>query len=103
MALTRIMVVVCVLGAMTTASIADKGTKAETKAAEPAKDAAAEAMAKYTTPGPQHKALKKMVGSWTISGKLWMKPGKPPIEWKSQAQIKMLGDFWLVEDVTGDF
>ncbi len=103
MTLTRIMVGFCVLGALTTASIADKGTKAETKAAEPAKNAAADAMAKYTTPGPQHKALKSMVGSWTVSGKLWMKPGKPPMEWKSQAQVKMLGDFWLIEDVTGDF
>lgn len=103
MALIRIMFGFCVFAVMTTAAIGDKGTKEETKSAEPAKNAAADAMAKYTTPGPQHKALKSMVGNWTVSGKLWMKPGKPPMEWKSQAQVRMLGNFWLIEDVTGDF
>jgi hypothetical protein len=99
MKLTRIVAVFCVLGAMTATSLAKK----ETKAAEPSKDAAADAMAKYSTPGPQHKALKSMAGSWTIAGKMWMEPGKPPLEFKSNAQVKTIGDLWVVEDVTGDF
>jgi hypothetical protein len=96
----RICGVVCVLALASTMALAKKDKK---KAAEPAKDPMMEAMAKYATPGPQHKMLKSMVGSWTVSGKFWMPGGKPPVESTSNCEMKAIGDIWVTEDVSGDF
>ncbi len=37
-------------------------------------------MAEMATPGEEHEALAKMVGSWTYTQKTWMMPGQPPME-----------------------
>jgi hypothetical protein len=77
--------------------------KKEEKKAAPAPDPMAAAMAKYATPGPQHKILHDMVGTWTVAGKFWMDPSKPPTESTSTAEVKALGDLWITEDIKGDF
>jgi hypothetical protein len=83
------------------------GAFAQGKADKKGKGAPADpmmaAMAKYGTPGPQHKTLRSMVGSWNVAGKFWMDPTKPPVESTSTAEIKPLGDLWVIEDVKGDF
>lgn len=61
------------------------------------------AMAKNATPGPQHKMMKGMVGTWAVAGKMWMEPGKPPVESTYTAEMKAVGDLWCTEDMTGTF
>lgn len=62
-----------------------------------------EAYEKAARPGPQHKALAAMVGSWTFSSKMWLKPGGEPMTWKGTAERKMvLGGRFLQEDVTAE-
>jgi hypothetical protein len=67
----RIVGVACVSGAMLFlaqgAMAKGKDKKAE---AAPQKDPMMEAMAKNATPGPQHKMLKAMAGTWAIAGKM---------------------------------
>jgi hypothetical protein len=98
-------VVVCGLGAMSllaATSAMGKGKDKKTEAAPP-KDPMMEAMAKNATPGPQHKMLKAWAGTWAIAGKMWMAPGKPPMESPSTAEVKVLNDLWVTEDVKGEF
>jgi hypothetical protein len=62
-----------------------------------------EAWEKAAQPGPQHKALAAMAGSWTFTCKFWMEPGKDPMESKGTAERKMiLGDRFLQEEVTSE-
>lgn len=99
MKMTRMMtVVVGLCASMAAVAAAKTGSSTNT-----AGDAMAQAMAKYATPGPQHKLLSKLVGNWSVTGKMWMEPGKPPIVTSSKAKIKNMGDLWIVEEVTGDF
>ncbi len=77
--------------------------KAEDKKKEPAADPHMAAMMKYATPSQQHKTLQMMVGNWSIAGKFWMDPTKPPVESMSTAEFRPVGDLWVVEDVKGDF
>jgi hypothetical protein len=59
---------------------------------------------KYAKPGPQHKLLASMAGSWTFTSKMWMAPGVAPQEWKGTAERKMImGGRFLQEEVTGEF
>src|SRR3989442_393914 len=48
-----------------------------------------ELMAKYSTPGPEHKALEQFVGTWDTTAKMWMAPGAPPQETTGTAENKM--------------
>src|SRR5262249_34028817 len=66
-------------------------------------DPMAAAMAKYATPGPQHKMLQGMAGTWTVNAKFWMDPSKPPTEATGTAEYKPMGDLWVTEDFTGTF
>jgi hypothetical protein len=62
------------------------------------------AMAKYGTPGAEHKLLKtNYVGSWTVAGKFFMAPGKPT-ESTGTAEVKSINnDLFTVEDFSGTF
>jgi hypothetical protein len=75
------------------AALAD-APKGKKPAGEKGPDMAAmmAAMEKAATPGEQHKQLAKMVGSWDVSIKSWMEPGKPPMENKGTAEIKSILD-----------
>jgi len=67
-------------------------------------DAMMQAMAKYSTPGPAHQLLEKMVGKWSIVVKMWMDPAAPPTESKGTSQCEMtLGGRWLREEVRSEF
>jgi hypothetical protein len=53
-------------------------------------------------PGPEHKMLEKLVGTWEQTVKFWMKPGAEPSEMKGKSVNKMiLGGRFLQSDVTG--
>jgi len=53
-------------------------------------------------PGPEHKMLEKMVGTWEQTVKFWMKPGTEPSEMKGKSVNKMiLGGRFLQSNVTG--
>jgi hypothetical protein len=59
-------------------------------------------MMELAKPGPEHKMLEKMVGSWEQTVKLWMTPGAEPAEMKGKSENKMiLGARFLQSDVTG--
>jgi hypothetical protein len=64
-------------------------------------------MAKYSNPGPEHKRLAEMVGTWDCAAKFWM-PGKDgKIEEhpsKGQATFTSeLGGRWIRQNFSGDF
>lgn len=60
-------------------------------------------MEKLGTPGPEHKRLDPMVGTWSCDVKMWMKPGDPPMPMKGEAKIAwIMGGRFLQEDVVGD-
>ena len=50
-------------------------------------------------PGPEHKQLESLVGTWDQEIKFWMEPGKPPITFKGTCQNRMIlgGRFLLTE------
>ena len=60
-------------------------------------------MMKYATPGPEHKALQPLIGSWDCNTKMWMDPSAAPTESKGTAEYKwILGNRFIEEDVAGD-
>jgi hypothetical protein len=58
---------------------------------------------KYATPGPEHKALHSLVGSWVVAGKFWIDPQKQPVASSGSAEVRPLGDLWVVLDFKGEF
>jgi len=69
--------------------------------ADDKKDADAfEAMRKAATPGPFHKKLEPLNGSWTWTSKFWVDPAKSPKEGTGSSERKwILGGRFLAEDV----
>lgn len=65
--------------------------------------------AQFVTPSPEHEVLKKDVGTWEATTKMWMGPdGSPdpsaePSVSKGTEVNRMLGDFWLISTFKGDF
>jgi hypothetical protein len=60
------------------------------------------AYAKYMNPGPQHKLLEPLIGSWDCVSRMWMDPGAPPTESKATAEKKwILGGRFIQEDASG--
>lgn len=61
-----------------------------------------EAQQKYAALGPEHEALKKAAGTWTVTAQWWEDPKAPPQESTGTATFKMaLGDRFLVEEFSG--
>ena len=61
-----------------------------------------EMMAKYSTPGAEHKKLEAMVGTWDTNAKMWMDPSATPQESKGVAENKMvLGGRFLEQTFEG--
>jgi hypothetical protein len=85
---------------------AEKKTEKKPEAKAPAGDGAKEmeaVIAKYSTPGEQHKKLEALVGNWTAAAKFWMGPGKP-VESTGTAEIKaVLGGRFYQETYSGTF
>jgi len=85
---------------------ADEKAKSTKPAAGGAMDEKAmmEAMAKYSTPGAEHKALEQFVGTWDTTVKMWMAPGAPPQESSGTSENKMtLGGRFLEQHYEGKF
>ena len=58
---------------------------------------------KLATPGPVHKLLEKLTGSWVTRTKARMDPNKPPMESTGTCVQKMiLGGRYLQQEYTGD-
>lgn len=55
-------------------------------------------------PGPEHKQLESLVGTWDQEIKFWMEPGKPPVTFKGRTQNRMIlgGRFLLSEGKGGE-
>jgi Protein of unknown function (DUF1579) len=77
-----------------------KAKKAETKKEDPMMAA----MAKYATPGPQHKALLGMVGTWDVAGKFFMPGQAKPMETKGTSVFTAgPGDLFVLEEDKSEF
>jgi len=82
----------------------EKSKSAKPAAGQMDEKAMMEAMAKYSTPGPEHKALEQFVGTWDANVKMWMAPGAPPQESTGTAENKMaLGGRFLEQHYEGTF
>lgn len=87
---------------------AAKGAGKKAKAADKGQAApggmSAEAMAamqKLAGPSDKHKVLESLAGSWNVQSKMFMEPGKPPMESKGTNESKLiLGGRFLQEDYT---
>lgn len=68
----------------------------------PSQEEAMAAWTAYMTPGKEHEALAKAVGSWTTKTKSWMEPGAPPEETDGTSEMKMiLGGRYLEQTFEG--
>ncbi len=78
----------------------DQAKKGDSKA-----NAEMEAYMKAGTPGPQHKQLDALAGSWTYTMKMWMDPNqKTPTESSGTGERRwILGGRFLQEDYHGQF
>src|SRR5262249_55616944 len=77
---------------------------AKKKAGPPSEQAAMEAMIKAATPGPEHKRLNDLAGSFTYTMKAWMAPGQPPQESTGTSENKWILDGrFLAQTVSGTF
>jgi hypothetical protein len=80
----------------------EKAKKTAPAAGKMDEKAMMEMMAKYSTPGPEHKKLEAMVGTWDTTAKMWMDPSAPPQESKGVAENKMvLGGRFLEQNFEG--
>jgi hypothetical protein len=72
---------------------------------KPALDPAAQqAMMQAWAPGEHHAHMKKLVGNFDYTIKMWMDPSQPPSESTGKRSAEMvLGDRYLVETYTGTF
>jgi hypothetical protein len=83
---------------------ADEKAKKTTPAGAMDEKAMMEMMAKYSTPGAEHKALESWVGTWDTTAKMWMDPNSPPQESKGASENKMaLGGRFLEQSFEGTF
>ena len=63
-----------------------------------------EAMMKQMQPGPEHKVLDQMVGTWEGEVKMWMSPDQSPMTSKATCKREwVLDGRWLKEDITGEW
>lgn len=60
-------------------------------------------MEKAAAPGPEHKALAESVGSWTANSKMYMEPGKPPMESSGTEKVEpVLGGRFIQMKFSGN-
>jgi len=82
----------------------EKAKKTAPAAGKMDEKAMMEMMAKYSTPGAEHKKLESFVGSWDTTVKMWMDPNAPAQESKGKAENKMaLGGRFLEQNYEGTF
>ena len=74
------------------------------KTAPPAKDGESQAatLARYAMPGPEHKLLEPMAGTWDVVVRYWPAPESEPVESKGTSQRKwVLDGRFLMEEIEG--
>lgn len=82
----------------------EKAKKTTPAAGKMDEKAMMEMMAKYSTPGAEHKNLEQFVGTWDTTNKMWMDPNAPAQETKGVAENKMaLGGRFLEQHYEGTF
>jgi hypothetical protein len=58
---------------------------------------------KYATPGPNHKLLEPVVGSWNVATTWWEAPGAPPSTWKGSSEnVWVLGGRFVQQTITAE-
>lgn len=58
---------------------------------------------KAMTPGPQHEALARHIGTWDVTMKMFQAPGAPPMESKGTAVVSWrIENYWLQEEFSGE-
>lgn len=56
---------------------------------------------KLGEPGVPHQLLAGLTGTWTVSNRVWMEPGSPPVEGSGTCEQKMiLGGRYLLQEYT---
>ena len=106
----------CLLGALSFTAVAssaqekkavpEKKAAPDKKAAAPAMDEKAmmDMMMKIATPGPGHKKLDFMVGTWNAKTTMYMDPSKPPMTSEGKSVHKwVLGGRFLEQSFEGTF
>jgi Protein of unknown function (DUF1579) len=63
----------------------------------------AQELPEMPAPQKEHQWLNQLVGEWDTEGEIYMEPGKPPLKSTGTENARMLGGFWLVCDVNGEF
>lgn len=53
----------------------------------------------FPQPGKEHELLQKFVGKWESDAEATMAPGQPAIKCKGTMSAKMLGGFWVVNEM----
>lgn len=82
-------------------AIAASPALSQEKTSEPDKAKIAAYM-ELAKPGPEHKQLESLVGTWDQEIKFFMQPGKPPMTFKGTCQNRMiLGGRFLVSEAKG--
>ncbi len=80
----------------------EKAKKTAPAAGKMDEKAMMEMMAKYSTPGAEHKKLEGFVGTWDTTTKMWMEPGAVPQESTGTSENKMvLGGRFLEQNYEG--
>ena len=60
-----------------------------------------DAYRKLAEPGAPHRLLAGLTGTWTVSNRVWMEPGSPPVEGSGTCEQKMiLGGRYLLQEYT---
>lgn len=78
------------------AALAEESSKMSAKEQQ-----AMEAYQQFGAPGPEHRKLETMVGTWDMRVKIWMSPAGPPSETKGVSENRMiLGGRWLEQRFT---
>lgn len=54
-------------------------------------------------PAPEHDFLKKFAGEWVSKSKSIAVENMPAMECSGTSTYRMLGDYWIVAELTGDF
>ncbi len=61
--------------------------------------AAAQEQPEFPEPEKEHQWLKQFVGQWTTTSQASMGPDQPPIECSGTIESRMIGEFWVVNEM----
>lgn len=56
----------------------------------------------FPSPVKQHQLLKRFEGSWSVEQEATMGPGQAPTKGKGTIKSRMLGEFWVVNEMSSE-